>query len=52
VRTQEQDDGVTSIFVTLETTGIEQLTRLLSKLEGVRGVLSVGRRLEGAPKRA
>ena len=47
VQTQEQEDGVISIFVTLETTGIEQLTRLLSKLEGIRGVLSVGRRLEG-----
>ena len=52
VHTQEQEDGVTSVFVTLETTGIEQLTRLLSKLEGIRGILSVGRRLEGAPKRA
>ncbi len=51
VHTQEQEDGVITIFVTLETTGIEQLTRLLSKLEAVRGVLSVGRRLEGAPKK-
>jgi len=51
VHTQEQEDGVISIFVTLETTGIEQLTRLLSKLEAIRGVLSVGRRLEGAPKK-
>jgi GTP pyrophosphokinase len=52
LHTQERDDGVISIFVTLETTGIEQLTRLLSKLESVRGVLSVSRRLEGSPKRA
>ncbi len=52
LHTQDRDDGVISIFVTLETTGIEQLTRLLSKLESVRGVLSVGRRLEGSPKRA
>ncbi len=51
VHTQEHDDGVITIFVTLETTGIEQLTRLLSKLEAIRGVLSVGRRLEGAPKK-
>jgi len=50
--TQEHEDGVIAIFVTLETTGIEQLTRLLSKLEAIRGVLSVGRRLEGAPKKA
>jgi guanosine-3',5'-bis(diphosphate) 3'-pyrophosphohydrolase len=46
VRTQEHDDGTISIFVTLETSGIEQLTRLLGKLESVRGVISVGRRLE------
>lgn len=51
VHTQEQEDGLITIFVTLETTGIEQLTRLLSKLEAARGVLSVGRRLEGAPKK-
>jgi GTP pyrophosphokinase len=51
VHTQEQEDGLITIFVTLETTGIEQLTRLLNKLEAVRGVLAVGRRLEGAPKR-
>ncbi len=52
VHTQEGDDGHITIFVTLETTGIEQLTRLLSRLEGIRGVLSVSRRLEGARKRA
>jgi GTP pyrophosphokinase len=46
VRTQEHDDGTNSIFVTLETSGIEQLSRLLGKLESVRGVISVGRRLE------
>ena len=51
VHTQEQEDGLITIFVTLETTGIEQLTRLLSKLEGVRGVLSVGRRLESTTKK-
>jgi GTP pyrophosphokinase len=49
--TQEHEDGVIAIFVTLETTGIEQLTRLLSKLEAIRGVLTVGRRMEGAPKK-
>ena len=52
VHTQEQEDGLITIFVTLETTGIEQLTRLLSKLEGIRGVLSVGRRLENVRKKA
>jgi len=51
VHTQEHDDGRITISVTLETTGIEQLTRLLTKLEAVRGVVSVGRRLESAPKK-
>jgi len=52
VHTQEQEDGLITIFMTLETTGIEQLTRLLNKLEAIRGVISVGRRLEGAPRKA
>src|SRR3990172_3352759 len=52
VHTQEHDDGRITISVTLETTGIEQLTRLLTKLEAVRGVVSVGRRLESAPKKS
>jgi GTP pyrophosphokinase len=47
VRAQEHGDGTLSVFVTLETTGIEQLARLLAKLESVRGVISVSRRLEG-----
>jgi GTP pyrophosphokinase len=51
VHTQEQDDDQITIHVTLETTGIEQLTRLLSKLEAIRGVLSVGRRLENTTKK-
>jgi GTP pyrophosphokinase len=51
VQTQEQDDAHISIFATLETAGIEQLTRLMSRLELVRGVLSVGRRLEASRKR-
>jgi len=47
VRTQERGDHETSVYLTVETTGIEQLTRLLNKLEAVRGVLSVGRAREG-----
>jgi GTP diphosphokinase / guanosine-3',5'-bis(diphosphate) 3'-diphosphatase len=43
VRTHERNDGTTTVFVTLETTGIEQLTRLLNKLESVRGVTSAWR---------
>ena len=48
VRTQEHTDHTTSVLLTLETTGIEQLTRVLNKLEGVRGTLSVSRWSEGA----
>ncbi|MSQ61905.1 MAG: bifunctional (p)ppGpp synthetase/guanosine-3',5'-bis(diphosphate) 3'-pyrophosphohydrolase, partial [Dehalococcoidia bacterium] len=48
VRTQEHADRTTSVLLTLETTGIEQLTRVLNKLEGVRGTLSVSRWSEGA----
>jgi GTP pyrophosphokinase len=51
VHTQEQEDGRITIFVTLETMGLQQLSRLLSKLEAIRGVVSVSRRLEGARKR-
>src|SRR5437899_263221 len=47
VHTQGADDGHNDIFVTLETSCIEQLTRLLNKLEGHRGVVSVCRRVEG-----
>jgi len=52
VHTQEGTDGHITIFVTLETAGVEQLSRLLTKLEGIRGIVSVSRRVEGARKRA
>jgi GTP pyrophosphokinase len=51
VHTQERDDGHITIYMTLETTGVEQLSRMLNKLEGVRGVLSVSRRIEGGGAR-
>jgi GTP pyrophosphokinase len=44
VRTQEEEDGRITIFVTLETMGLQQLSRLLSKLEGIRGVQKVSRK--------
>jgi guanosine-3',5'-bis(diphosphate) 3'-pyrophosphohydrolase len=47
VRTKEHGDGTTTVFAMLETTGIEQLTRLLNKLEMVRGVTSSARLREG-----
>lgn len=43
VRTVENGDGSIVILATLETSGIEQLSRLLTKLEVVRGVRSVER---------
>ncbi|MBE0415210.1 MAG: bifunctional (p)ppGpp synthetase/guanosine-3',5'-bis(diphosphate) 3'-pyrophosphohydrolase [Dehalococcoidia bacterium] len=43
VSTADHDNQTISIFLTLETKGIRELSRLLSKLEGVRGVLSVAR---------
>jgi guanosine-3',5'-bis(diphosphate) 3'-pyrophosphohydrolase len=52
VHTEEGNDGRITIHVTLETSGIEQLARLLSKLEGIRGVQTVSRRLEGVRRSA
>jgi GTP pyrophosphokinase len=52
VHTQEGSDGHITIHVTLETSGIEQLARILNRLESIRGVLSVSRRLEGARRSA
>jgi GTP pyrophosphokinase len=43
VRTAEVGDGSVTITTTLETTGIEQLSRLLARIEIVRGVRSVER---------
>ena len=37
------DNHTTSTFLTLETRGLAQLSRLLAKIEGVRGVISVTR---------
>lgn len=41
--TDEHEDHAISVFVTLETTGIDQLTRLMTRLEQIKGVLTVGR---------
>ncbi|MEX0786660.1 MAG: bifunctional (p)ppGpp synthetase/guanosine-3',5'-bis(diphosphate) 3'-pyrophosphohydrolase [Dehalococcoidia bacterium] len=43
VRTHEHDDRSTGISLTLETQGVDQLSRLLTKLEAVRGVLTATR---------
>ncbi len=49
VRTIDGGDGTVSILATLETTGIEQLARLLSRIEIIRGVRSVARNVERRP---
>ena len=46
VRTQEHPDRSVSISLTLETRGLDQLSRLLSRLEMVRGVMSVARSMD------
>ena len=50
VRT-EHGDGTVTVSITLETTGVEQLSRLLAKLEGVHGVFAVSREIEAARPR-
>ena len=39
----EHDDSTTTLYLTLETRGLAQLSRLLTRIEGIRGVLSVAR---------
>ena len=46
VRTQEHGDRTTGISLILETQGVDQLSRLLSKLEAVRGVMTVTRSID------
>ena len=43
VNVVNHDDHTVSLYFTLETTGLAQLSRLLVKIEGVRGVTSVAR---------
>jgi GTP pyrophosphokinase len=47
VRT-EHGERVTEVYLTLETTGVSQLSRLMARLESVRGVITVNRQLDGA----
>ncbi|RLT44515.1 MAG: bifunctional (p)ppGpp synthetase/guanosine-3',5'-bis(diphosphate) 3'-pyrophosphohydrolase [Chloroflexi bacterium] len=41
VRTQEHDDRTTTVHITLETSGRMQVSRLMSHLEGLRGIIAV-----------
>ncbi len=43
VLTQEYEQGKITFFLTLYTTGLDQLSRLSAKLEGIQGVLGVTR---------
>jgi GTP pyrophosphokinase len=43
VRTQEHDDRTTTVHITLEAQGRTQVSRLMSHLEGLRGIISVSR---------
>jgi GTP pyrophosphokinase len=50
VSSVDYDDGVTVIYLTLHITDIKQLSRLLSKMDRIGGVLSVARSGEGAKR--
>ena len=43
VSTQEHSDRTTTVHLTLETEGRAQVSRLMGRLDGVRGVISVAR---------
>ena len=47
VRTEHDDDRTTHVFLTLETTGVAQLSRVMAKMEAVRGVITVNRQIDG-----
>ena len=46
VRTEHDDDRTTHVYLTLETTGVEQLSRLMAKMESARGIISVSRHVD------
>ncbi|MBI2303804.1 MAG: bifunctional (p)ppGpp synthetase/guanosine-3',5'-bis(diphosphate) 3'-pyrophosphohydrolase [Chloroflexi bacterium] len=48
ISARENGDRTMTIHLTVETTGLAQLSRVMSRLEGVKGILSVNRRVEGA----
>ena len=47
VSSSDGEDNTTSLFITLETRGIAQLTRLLARLEGIDNVVSASRCMSG-----
>ncbi len=51
ISTAKHGDGPTSIFLTIEISGIEHLSRLLSNIETLHGVISASRATTGKKKR-
>ena len=49
VVTAQQPNGTVNLTFNVHTTGLQQLSKLFSKLEGVRGCISVHRERSGAP---
>jgi len=49
---ENHDDNTASLFLTLQMEGLAQLSRLMAKIEGVRGVVSVARIGGGASVKA
>jgi (p)ppGpp synthase/HD superfamily hydrolase len=47
IRSAVHDDGTVSFFIALNVADVAQLSRIFSKLEAVRGVISVSRSTEG-----
>ena len=52
ISTMVAEEKVNMVGVHTQEASVEQLSRLLTKLEGIRGIVSVSRRVEGARKRA
>ncbi|MBI2866311.1 MAG: bifunctional (p)ppGpp synthetase/guanosine-3',5'-bis(diphosphate) 3'-pyrophosphohydrolase [Chloroflexi bacterium] len=50
VNSAASKEGLYTVTITVDIMGIEQLSRLLSKLESVRGVVRVGRNGEARPQ--
>ena len=46
------DDQTAAVHITIETTGLSHLSRVLAKLEGIRGVIAVARASEAPLRRA
>lgn len=51
VSTQENQDGSTSIYMSMEIRGIGQLSRLLTRIESINGVISAMRGTEGTAQK-